>query len=116
MTDPMHLLFCKIHLIQDVKITLYDLCRFNTSAAGPIRTKGQSVNAKLPQNPVCLFNSVSGNKVRKNCGDVKMNIQIDSIFPLETSEMANNDFQSGMPVQPVLNSFRSAIVIPVLLS
>ena len=116
MSDHVHFFLCKIHLIQNIKITIYDVYRINTSAAGPIRTKEQSVNAKLPQNPVCLFNSVSVNKVRKNCGDVKMNIQIGSIFPLETSEMANNDFQSGMPVQPVLNSFRSAIVIPVLLS
>lgn len=45
-----------------------------------------------------------------------MNIQIGSIFPLKSPEMAYNYVQSGMPVHPLFNSFWSAIVISVLFS
>ena len=48
MSDPVHLYFCKIHLVQEIKITLHDMGWFHTSAAGPVSSEEKSIYSEFP--------------------------------------------------------------------
>ena len=92
MTDPVHLFFRKIHLVQYIKITLHDIGRFNTSATGPVCTEQKPSCPEFSQYHICPFYTISRNKIREDRRYVKIRIQLNGIFPLKPSEMTNNSF------------------------